>query len=382
MAVEVKTHPLPNPPLEGEGGLGLRMTRIRIRNLPWFDSTWSELHALRARHVHALLLNGQAGIGKKGLAIDFAARLLCENAAGNGRACGRCVGCRMVAARSHPDLRIVVPDTLSWLRPPPLEDDDGESADVDVESREGRGRIGREIGIDPVRKLADLAGIASHRGGARVVVLAPAESLTAPAANALLKLLEEPPFGFFFVLVSNSLGDVLPTIRSRCVLLRVPPPATAHALAWMRAQGIEDVEHALAAFGGAPVELIEAEAATDERLDPQLREQMIAMLRQGARLIAAEIATRLPRTLHLPDTIALLQRWGWDLLAVRMARRVRYHPAERETLGSIADGADPTALCGWLVKLQGARATEDHPLNGRLAAEALLIAYADCLNAR
>ncbi len=107
--------------------------------------------------------------------------------------------------------------------------------------------------IDQVRKISDFLAISSHRGGRRVVMLLPAEALNAPAANALLKMLEEPPHGVAFLAVSDQLDAVLPTILSRCVLLRAPIPSRAQALAWLQSNGVERAETKLAEAGGAPL---------------------------------------------------------------------------------------------------------------------------------
>jgi DNA polymerase III subunit delta' len=95
-----------------------------------------------------------------------------------------------------------------------------------------------------------------------VVVLAPAEAMNAVAANTLLKMLEEPPPATMFVLVSDALDDVLPTIRSRCVLVKVPVPEAAACLAWLAEQGVADPAAALALASGAPLAAL-AEASEE-----------------------------------------------------------------------------------------------------------------------
>ena len=107
--------------------------------------------------------------------------------------------------------------------------------------------------------------ISSHRGGRRVVLLLPAEALNASASNALLKMLEEPPPGTTFLAVSDQLDAVLPTILSRCVLLRAPNPSRAQSVAWLRSIGVERAEARLAEAGGAPVGLAEENAGDQRR---------------------------------------------------------------------------------------------------------------------
>ncbi|HEU0200683.1 MAG TPA: DNA polymerase III subunit delta' [Burkholderiaceae bacterium] len=348
----------------------------RIRNLPWHARAWDELHALHARQVHAVLLHGAAGIGKKGLAFDFAASLLCESRCDSGQPCHACAGCALFDAGNHPDFRVLVPDTLAWMRPAPSAEEGEAEAEGEGDVREAKAaRTSREIKIDPVRAIADLVGVSAHRGGARVVLLAPAESLTTPAANALLKMLEEPPPQTVFVLVADNLDNVLPTIRSRCVLLRVAPPSAAQALEWLRGQGIKDPESALAATGGAPLAALPADEDDEQRLDAATAATLLELLAAGRRLAAADVIARLPRTLPLGDTIGLFQRWAWDLLGVRLAGTVRYHPQRQAALRAVAGDAPVDGLLGWAKSLERARAVADHPLNARLAVEALLMEY-------
>lgn len=350
----------------------------RIRDLPWFASAWMALQALRGRDHHAVLLHGQAGIGKKGLALDFAASLLCETPAANRRPCGRCQGCVLFHSRNHPDLRVVVPDSLAWMRPVAAEEEDEEGGDSGADERPA-GRVSREIKIEAVRAIAALVGVTAHRAGMRVVLLAPAEALNPPAANALLKMLEEPPPRTLFVLTADRIDDVLPTIRSRCVLVRVRPPDTEVALAWLAAQGVPDAGEPLAAAGGAPLPVLERYEAETAGLSAETAAGLVTALGQGAGLDVVDAAGRLPRSAPIREMIDLFQRWAWDLLALRLAGRVRYHPKQREALARLAANVPESRLIVWMDSLAQARATADHPLNARLVIEALLVEYVACL---
>src|SRR5882672_1620575 len=350
----------------------------RIRNLPWHGPAWAGLQALRARAHHAVLLHGQAGIGKKGLALDFAASLLCETPTSDHRPCGHCQGCILFASRNHPDLRVIVPDTLAWLRPVAVDEEGDEVEDAAEDDRRGA-RVSREIKIEAVRAIGALVGITAHRAGMRVVLLAPAEALNAPAANALLKMLEEPPPRTLFILTSDRIDEVLPTIRSRCVLVRIAPPPTDVAAAWLREQGVADATDRLAAAGGAPLLVLEQAEADNVSLSMQTAGILLEALGQGARLDAVGAAGRLPRTPAIGQIIDLFQRWGWDLLAVRHAGRVRYHRQQREILSKLAASVSESRLLAWMDSLKQARAAADHPLNARLVIEALLVDYVSCV---
>ncbi|MFO0207074.1 MAG: DNA polymerase III subunit delta', partial [Betaproteobacteria bacterium] len=234
----------------------------RLSRLPWQVEDFAALRALQARSVHAVLLHGATGIGKKVLALDYAQARLCESPRADGHACGQCAACGWFAAGAHPDLRVVVPDVLARWR---LTGDDDEAdeegegggavappAEPDPDAARSA-RASREIRIDAVRRLARFLTTSTHRGGLRVVVLAPAELITTEAANALLKMLEEPPAGTLFILATDAIDDVLPTVRSRCLLVRCRAPDRAAALAWLHSGGVAEPETALAEAGGSPL---------------------------------------------------------------------------------------------------------------------------------
>src|SRR5450631_1519978 len=162
---------------------------------PWQEVAAATMLGARERWPHALLIAGPQGVGKRLLALHLARALLCETPLSNGRACGTCIGCGLVERRSHPDLRLIEPFTY---------DDDGVATPVDA------------IGVDAIRDLTRFAQLSSHRGGAKVAVVVPADALNAAAANALLKTLEEPPPRTNLLLVSHRPGRLPATITSRC----------------------------------------------------------------------------------------------------------------------------------------------------------------------
>ena len=345
----------------------------RLRALPWNRPARASIVQLLARPVHAVLLHGAAGIGKLDLALDTAEWLLCERRPRGENACGQCAGCVLVAAASHPDLRIVRPDALSQSEA--ATSDDGGSADG--AGTEAGGRASREIRIEQVRDLADWIVLTTHRGGVRVIVLEPAESMNAPSCNALLKVLEEPPEGTVFLLVSHRIDHTLPTVRSRCALLRVPLPPAVPAIAWLQERGVEQARQRLIEAGGSP--LLAAQVGHDA-LTPELRGRLLGLLRKGAELTPAEVVAMVPREAPIAGSVALFQRWGWDFLAFQMAGTVRYHPDEVAAFQGLAGRWRPARACSWLADLRALRAYADHPLNAKLAVEGMLLSYAQSIN--
>ena len=144
---------------------------------------------------HAWLITGAEGLGKASHARHAAERLLARAA---GDAAGRTAA--MIAAGAHPDYRLL------------------ERLPIDADKPE-KGTA-RSITIGQIRGLGPLLGVKPSMSERRVIVIDAIDDLERPAANALLKSLEEPPAGTIFLLVSHAPGRLLPTIRSRCRLLR------------------------------------------------------------------------------------------------------------------------------------------------------------------
>ena len=360
-----------------------------VPSLPWHAAAWDRLRPLLTRGSHAILLHGAAGIGKKSLAIDIARAALCEATTAEGQACGRCAGCLLAAAGNHPDLRIVVPDAMAAWRGVSADADDAEPvagsepADSDSAGEEGgkRTKLSSQIRIPQVRALSDFIATSTHRGGRRVVVIAPAERLNTEAANSLLKMLEEPPPASLFLLVTDAIDDLLPTVRSRCVLVRVPSPIRAVALAWLADQQVERADERLAAAGGAPMGAL-ALAQGDEQ-DAASRDMLLDLLGRGARLTPELIAERIPKTIAVAGSLAVMQRWCWDLLAcatLHSGRAVRYFPARAAAVAQVAQDIEVAAIHQWNARLTMHRAAQHHPLNARLAVEAALLDYISGFN--
>lgn len=140
----------------------------------------------RGRVAHAYLFCGPAGCGKHTTGLAVAAALNCTSAPNEG--CGECESCQKIAANNHPDVQTL--------------------------QREGAAQI---IPIKVIReRVIPQLGMPPHEGAARVYLIEEATSMQDPAANALLKTLEEPPARTHFIFGTTAPDKLLPTIRSRC----------------------------------------------------------------------------------------------------------------------------------------------------------------------
>jgi len=164
--------------------------------------------ATEGRVPPAVLLVGPEGIGKRTLADAFAARLLCTAPAGRD-ACGACAQCTRVAAGTHPDLHRVTPE-------------DGH----------------RDIRIEQVRELTRWLALQPLMAECKVGLIDEAHRLSEQAQNALLKTLEEPPGASVLVLVASSAALLLPTVRSRCQVVRLDPLAAEEVEQVLKRRGV------------------------------------------------------------------------------------------------------------------------------------------------
>ncbi len=162
------------------------------------------LALVRGRLASSFLFAGPPGIGKRSFAIKFAQALLCENNPAEALdPCEHCPACIQVIAGTHPDFQLVSkPDDKSFI---PLE--------LLIGDKEHRRREG----------LCHYIALKPMMGGRKIAVIDDADYLNAEGANALLKTLEEPPPRSVLILIGASPAKQLPTIRSRCQLIRFQP---------------------------------------------------------------------------------------------------------------------------------------------------------------
>jgi DNA polymerase-3 subunit delta' len=317
---------------------------------PWLDAPWQRLLATRARPAQALLLAGPRGVGKSELAMAWAQALLCEAPLPNGAACGHCPACHWFETGGHPDFRLVT-----------LQEKTG---------KEGETRMATAIEVDQAREAVDFVQLSTYRAGFRVVLVDPADSLNLAAANALLKVLEEPPLNTVFVLVSDQPRRLLPTIRSRCTRLDIGLPPADMAAQWLAAQGVDDAVTLLALSGGTPLDA--QRWADGSELDE--RRGVLEGLARPDRLDPVTLGERWkavsPQTWH-----NVAYKWLGDLLAVKLQGSVQFNRDFSEVLAPLGRKADLAKLLA-LARMQANEGrTLTHPLNRALQLEAWLVQY-------
>ncbi len=313
---------------------------------PWLHIDWQRLceAAMAGRLPHAILIDGQEGLGKSMLARHLAGTLLCARESDRPRdPCGHCRACGLFQAATHPDYREIAP----------LE-------------------AGKAIRIDQIRALGDFLAQTAQLGGCKLVVINPAERMNAAAANALLKTLEEPTPNTLLVLVSARPSRLPATVRSRCQRVALRPPGNQAALEWLRAQAAGgDVRDALSIASGAPL-------AALGYLDAGIREERAAWLHamgsawRGGSADPVRAAAALSAG-DIDRGIGWMLGYAMDIIRSASAQGAR-GPRNRdlaEQLQNLAKGRDVRWLFARLDELVEARRLLDSPINAQLLLEDL-----------
>lgn len=173
---------------------------------PWLNACLYQIQLLKKqkRLSHALLVRGSGSVGQEELADAIMKYLMCDTMEQND-VCGQCQSCQLTLAETHPDCYIL----------------DGEKITIKV---------------DQIRQLVRWISQKSQMGKNKVVLIKQAQFMNTNATSALLKALEEPVENIYFLLTSSQSNCLLPTIRSRCLLVNIPTPNFLEVKQWLSFQ--------------------------------------------------------------------------------------------------------------------------------------------------
>jgi DNA polymerase III subunit delta' len=269
------------------------------RLCPWLRPAFDRIaEAQRSGRLgHAWLITGPAGIGKLNLALAAAHRLLGATAPpaelGPTEALAA-LGGRHLPADHHPDLH--------WIYP----EEDKHS-----------------VSVEQIRAVIETISLTAHRGKAKIVIIEPADAMTASAANALLKTLEEPSGDTYLWLLSQQPGRLPATIRSRCQRLEIVRPSAVALADWLGHADQAEIAELAALAGGAPL-------------------RIAALIREGAYIKTNELEHSLSAIYEdRLDPLAVADAWAkgdaelalsWLKTRLNKAIRERYAPEGSTTI--------------------------------------------------
>jgi DNA polymerase-3 subunit delta' len=286
---------------------------------------------------HAQLFCGPAHMGKHAVALQLARRLMCTQPVAGGAPCGKCRGCELMVAGTHPDFM-----DISF-----------------IPTKDGL-KLRTEIVIEQIRTLSEQLTLTPQFGGAQVAIIDPADMINHAASNALLKTLEEPVPGRHLWLVAARPEKLSATIRSRCQRLEFRLPPRDEARAWLQqAQG-------------------HPQKAADEALDaarghPGLAD---AWLRDGGIALRREVAADLGKLARGElGAVEAAQRWtAGDDAAMRLRHAADLALAEA---ASLTTPARMRKLAAWFDAANRTRELLQTTVRADLALTELLLAWVD-----
>ena len=298
------------------------------------------------RLAHAYLFSGPDGVGKRLMALALARAIVCLEQ----RGCGHCLACRKIDHQNHPDLHILQPD-------------------------------GNSIKIEQIRTFQRELNLKPLEAPRKICLIEQAESMTAGAANALLKTLEEPRGDTLLMLLSAQPNRLLETIRSRCQ----PLPFTRHPNSRIQAElekqlGIDSTEsHVLAALSEGSFK--KAFGKDRELYLGQRRELLKTLtgLSSGSILPILDFAEQLAadKTI-LPDILEIFQAFYRDVLMTLQGRSDEelVNLDLKDKVRRVSGRENVTSILAKLDALIDVRRQLDRNVNRQLAMEVLLLKLA------
>jgi len=298
--------------------------------------------------AHAYLFVGTAGVGKNTIAQAFAQSLLCEQPLA-GQSCNHCKGCQQFSGGNHPDFYTIVPSGVT-------------------------------IKLEQIHQIQKSVGYRSYQGGRQVYIIQQCDVMTAEAANALLKTLEEPQGNAVFILTSSRPYALLPTILSRCQQFWFKPMAVSEIVEGLGRYSdvTPEQQQMLAVMAGGSLgralQLATADMHASRKrvltvLDIIHRGGMVELLQQGAEL-ATDRST-------VVEWVELLQLWLRDLLVWQLTEeKSLLINIDLTTELATAAGYSVEQLLGMMEETERARMRLEANGNMRLVVEVLLLQLA------
>lgn len=329
---------------------------------------------LKARRVPgAQLFAGLDGIGKKLFALEMAKALNCRAPEGIA-ACDACPACARLKASRFPnyDNDDANKKKIIW----------SEHADVGLVRP-----FNKIIRVDPMRELEREANFRPYEGAARLFIIEDADRMNEAASNALLKTLEEPPRTTHLILITARPAALLPTIRSRCQVVRFAPldsrEIEAHLLRDKKISAAEAALRAHAAQGSIGRALsIDLESYQEQREAMMDVLEALTIKPDRVRLLRAseELSDAKRKDEYEPrlDMLATLIHDSWALLLGASTEQA-VHSDIRERLSRVGSRLESRLAARWLTEIEQHRRSLDVNINRKVATDALLLGMADGL---
>jgi len=311
-------------------------------------------HVILGTMRHAYLFAGPPGIGRRTLALRFAQALNCPTPLGPGIPCGQCRDCKQIEAMQHIDLHI-----------------------LQAVDEEGKPRIGGTLKVDQIRDVRRLLSFKPYQSNYRLAVFLRFGEANDSAANALLKTLEEAPSYAVLILTADNPEQLLPTIVSRCEVLRLRPLRIEQVQQALEEKGYETnqakwIAHISGGRFGTALRLIGSESLLVEREE---RLNDLQSLISASRVEKFAYADKLSRDKESMRKAILiwLSYWRDVMLRTAQARTPLVNIDRNLEIEDLAGRMDLSSARRLVFDLESTLEKMDGNVNSRLLAEVLLL---------
>ena len=323
----------------------------------------------KGRVPNSMLLAGDEGIGKRQFAIELCRSLICQDLT-DGEACGDCPACRRAG-------------TFAFPKP----DDKDAHKRVIFSDHPDVGMViayNRNISVDAIRHLESEANFRPYEAQSRFFIIDNADKMNDPSANALLKTLEEPPAGSHIFLVTSRADSMLPTIRSRCQMLRFAPVGTDEIEKYLIADRAFTHDEAKLAARLSRGSIGRAVAINIEKFR-QRRDRMLAVVTNALETSDRAALLRISEEINdaknkdtFEESIDVLASLLHDVWTLRVSgddlRVVNSDLSDR--LGGLARRPEADNIPSWLADIDTMRENFAVNINRKIAADALFVSMA------
>ncbi|MFA7059606.1 MAG: DNA polymerase III subunit delta' [Pedobacter sp.] len=296
---------------------------------------------------HSYIFEGTPGCGRRKTALALIQALFCGSS--NDDACGACLSCRKVISGNHADIHFIQP----------LPDK-------------------RDISIDQLREMQRELALRPYEASRKACILEPAERMSVNAANSLLKTLEEPPGNAIIILLTENADMLLPTIRSRCQLVRFAPLPPEHLRLLLEQNGMDEASAAtLAQMAGGSMQ------RAQELDNESLTERRELLLKHLSQINLDRIVTVFDAAEELGgnrdnalETLDLLLSFSRDMIHLSAGSNDIINTAIRPALESLSKGLNLERVLQLADDVMETRRAVQRNANVKLALDHLFIKMA------